>query len=133
MSTATHRTQACERGSGQQLDPHDLHRWDAASGDLAWTGIVRPGEGDIIMMTPVGLLGIVLVLGMCWLVVRLVSMNSIGQAVDRREREELDALRTLVDDLKETAWEHRDLDSPLSTIIIDKIRSYERHRRELGP
>ena len=85
------------------------------------------------MMGPVGLLGIVLVLGMCWLVVRLVTMSSTGQVIDRRERAELDSLRTLVDDLKETAWEHRDLDSPLSTIIIDKIRSYERHRRELGP
>ena len=44
----------------------------------------------------------------------------------------LDALRALVDDLKETAWDHRELDSPLSTIVIDKIRTYERHRRELG-
>jgi hypothetical protein len=83
------------------------------------------------MMTPVGLVGILLVLGLCWLVIRLVSMTSTGQVIDRRERAELNALRTLVDDLKETAWDHRELDSPLSTIIIDKIRSYERHRRDL--
>jgi hypothetical protein len=85
------------------------------------------------MMTPVGLLGIVLVLAMCWLVIRLVSMTNAGQGLDRHERAELHALRTLVDDLKETAWEHRELDSPLSTIIIDKIRSYERRRGELDP
>jgi hypothetical protein len=84
------------------------------------------------MMTPVGLVGILLVLGLCWLVIRLVSMTSTGQVIDRRERAELNALRTLVDDLKETAWDHRELDSPLSTIIIDKIRSYERHRRDLS-
>jgi hypothetical protein len=28
-----------------------------------------------------------------------------------------------------TAWDHRELDSPLATIVIDKIRSYERRRR----
>jgi hypothetical protein len=84
------------------------------------------------MLTPVGLVGILLVFGMCWLVVRLVTTASTGQVIDRRERGELEALRTLVDDLKETAWEHRELDSPLSTIVIDKIRSHERHIRELG-
>ena len=84
------------------------------------------------MLTSVGLIGILLVLGMCWLVVRLVMMTSAGQVTDRRERAELEALRTLVDDLKETAWEHRELDSPLSTIIIDKIRSHERRLRGPG-
>ena len=84
------------------------------------------------MLTPVGLVGILLVLGMCWLVVRLVTTTGTGQVVDRRERVELEALRTLVDDLKETAWEHRELDSPLSTIIIDKIRTHERGLRGLG-
>lgn len=83
-------------------------------------------------MVQSGLFAILLVVGLTWLVVRLVAMTGNSQALDRRERAELDQLRTLVDDLKETAWEHRELDSPLSTIVIDKIRSFERRRRELG-
>ena len=83
-------------------------------------------------MVQSGLFAILLVVGLTWLVVRLVAMTGNGQALDRRERAEFDQLRTLVDDLKETAWEHRELDSPLSTIVIDKIRSFERRRRELG-
>ena len=83
-------------------------------------------------MVQSGLFAILLVVGLTWLVVRLVAMTGNSQALDRRERAELDQLRTLVDDLKETAWEHRELDSPLSTIVIDKIRSLERRRRELG-
>ena len=83
-------------------------------------------------MVQSGLFAILLVVGLTWLVVRLVAMTGNRQALDRRERAELDQLRTLVDDLKETAWEHRELDSPLSTIVIDKIRSFERRRRELG-
>jgi len=55
------------------------------------------------------------------------------QKVDGRERVELERLRNLVDDLKETAWDHRELDSALATIIIDKIRLHERRGRELGP
>ena len=31
----------------------------------------------------------------------------------------------LVDDLKQTAWDHRELDSALATIVIDKIRALE--------
>ena len=83
-------------------------------------------------MVQSGLFAILLIVGLTWLVVRLVAMTGTGQGLDRRERAELDQLRTLVDDLKETAWEHRELDSPLSTIVIDKIRSFERRRRELG-
>ena len=83
-------------------------------------------------MVQSGLFAILLIVGLTWLVVRLVAMTGNGQGLDRRERAELDQLRTLVDDLKETAWEHRELDSPLSTIVIDKIRSFERRRRELG-
>ncbi len=75
---------------------------------------------------------LLLTAAMAWLVVHLVISSSAPRtSLDRRERGELDALRVLVDDLKETAWEHRELDSPLSTIVIDKIRSHERRRREL--
>jgi hypothetical protein len=85
------------------------------------------------MLPPTGLVGLLVVLGLCWLVFHLVTRSGTSSALDRRERSELEALRALVDDLKETAWDHRELDSPLATIVIDMIRSYERHRRELGP
>jgi len=84
------------------------------------------------MLTPTGLVGLLVVLGTCWVVFHLVMQSGTTSALDRREPAELDALRGLVDDLKETAWDHRELDSALSTIVIDKIRTFERHRRELG-
>lgn len=52
------------------------------------------------------------------------------QAVEAIRREVV-GLRRLVADLKELAWQHRELDSALSTIIIDEIRAHE--RRELEP
>ncbi len=83
-------------------------------------------------MLPGGFIAVLLVLGLTWLVFRVVAMTGAGQTLAPRERQELEGLRALVDDLKETAWEHRELDSPLSTIVIDKIRTYEHHRRDLG-
>jgi hypothetical protein len=80
------------------------------------------------------LVALVIVGAMVWLVVYLVNQSTgVQPTLDRRERLELDRLRTLVDDLKETAWDHRELDSALATIFIDKIRSHERRGRELGP
>jgi hypothetical protein len=77
------------------------------------------------------LLVVLVVLGL-GAMIYLLSAGSASRALNQRERAELDGLRALVDDLKETAWDHRELDSPLSTIIIDKIRQYERRGRELG-
>lgn len=45
-------------------------------------------------------------------------------------RREIVGLRALVGDLKDLAWDHRELDPNLSTIIIDEIRSYERRELE---
>ena len=78
------------------------------------------------------LLGILLVLGFLALMIYLFSAGSASRALNQRERDELERLRVLVDDLKETAWDHRELDSALSTIMIDKIREHERRGRELG-
>lgn len=78
------------------------------------------------------LLEILLVLGFLGLMIYLFSAGSASRALNQREREELNGLRALVDELKETAWDHRELDSALSLIMIDKIREYERHNRELG-
>jgi hypothetical protein len=88
------------------------------------------------IMSPALLVVVVILVAMVWLIARLANQNAALQALDRRERAELLHLRALVDDLKETAWDHRELDSALSTIIIDKIRSHERQERrgrELGP
>lgn len=85
------------------------------------------------MFTPAGLIGFLIIVAMLWLVFHLMTQTNGRAGLNQRDRVELDGLRSLVDDLKETAWEHRELDSPLSTIIIDKIRTYERRNRELGP
>jgi hypothetical protein len=79
------------------------------------------------------LLGILLVLGFLALMIYLFSAGAASRALNQRERDELERLRTLVDELKETAWDHRELDSALSTIMIDKVREHERRGRELGP
>jgi len=78
------------------------------------------------------LLGILLVLGFLALMIYLFSAGAASRALNQQERNELNQLRALVDDLKDTAWDHRELDSALSTIMIDKIREYERRGRELG-
>lgn len=48
-----------------------------------------------------------------------------------RIRHEITGLRALMASLKDTAWDHRELDPNLATIIIDEIRAHE--RRELEP
>ena len=78
------------------------------------------------------LLEILLVLGFLGLMIYLFSAGAASRALNQRERDELNGLRALVDELTETAWDHRELDSALSLIMIDKIREYERHNRELG-
>ena len=60
------------------------------------------------MVTPTGLVGLLVVLGLCWVVFHLVTQAGTPSALDRRERAELEDLRALVDDLKETAWDHRE-------------------------
>jgi hypothetical protein len=79
------------------------------------------------------LLGVLLALGFVGLMVYLFSAGAASRTLNRHERDELIRLQALVDDLKETAWDHRELDSALATIMIDKIRAHERRGRELGP
>jgi hypothetical protein len=78
------------------------------------------------------LVGLVVVVGLVWVALHLLNRNTAAHLLGRNERSELLELRQLVDDLKETAWDHRELDSALSTIIIDMIRSHERRQRERG-
>lgn len=63
-----------------------------------------------------------------WLVL-LVAALGLGIAAVRyveRLRQENTALRGLVARLKDIAWDERELDPNLSTIIIDEIRTYEK-------
>lgn len=75
-------------------------------------------------------IGVVIVLGV---LVYVWSAGAASRALHQRERAELERLRALVDDLKDTAWDHRELDSALAAIMIEKIRAHERRGRELGP
>jgi hypothetical protein len=75
------------------------------------------------------LVGVVVIGAVLWLLARIVNQSGPGAGITRREQEELLGLRALVDDLKDTAWDHRELDSALATIILDKIRTYERRNR----
>jgi hypothetical protein len=84
-------------------------------------------------MMGVGLFGLLLVLAVVAALVFLSTRAAPDRSLTRHERAELARLRELVEDLKETAWDHRELDSALSTILIDKIRASERRGRELGP
>jgi hypothetical protein len=84
------------------------------------------------MGTTITLFGVLVLIGFIGVMVFVLANGSQGRALSRREREELIGLRSLVDDLKDTAWDHRELDSALSVIMIDKIREHERRNRELG-
>lgn len=80
------------------------------------------------------LLGVVVVV-VALLVVMATSRSDSHAMRDQMElvdaREELAQLRILVDDLRELAYEHRELDSALSVLMVDRIRTYERRGREL--
>ena len=78
---------------------------------------------------PEALLALLVVVFVVGLAVHLLNRNTAALSLGQRERTELMGLRELVDDLKQTAWDHRELDSALATIIIDKIRTYERRER----
>ena len=80
-------------------------------------------------------LGELLVLALAVMVGYFLGRNaavrgSVDPATVEAARHEIAGLRALVTRLKDTAWDHRELDSALSTIIIDEIRTYE--KRELG-
>jgi type II secretory pathway component PulM len=81
------------------------------------------------MLVLLEMLGVLALLGV---MIYLVGAGTASRALNQSEREELNDLRALVDDLKETAWDHRELDSALSTIMIDKIRAHERRSRGPG-
>lgn len=48
----------------------------------------------------------------------------------RQDVKKIEALEGLVDRIREIAYDHRDLDSALASIITDEIRNYERTKRK---
>jgi hypothetical protein len=75
---------------------------------------------------------LVLLLLVAVVVAVLLAVSPQSRGVQARaDQEELRRLRGLVDDLKELAWDHREIDPDLATILIERIRQSERRGREL--
>ena len=88
------------------------------------------------MMGLAAIVPALLVIALAGLVGYLLGRSSAAQAgVDAAQvdavRREITSLRALVDQLKELASDHREIDPNLATIIIDEIRTHE--KKELGP
>jgi len=81
-------------------------------------------------MTP-AILGVVLaiVIGICV----VAFFRSLAEERARAAEARAQRLELMLDEVKELAWQHRDIAPELSTIIIDTIRTTERNdrRREL--
>jgi hypothetical protein len=58
------------------------------------------------------------------------GQQALDAATVEAVRREITDLRALLARIKDTAWDNRELDPALSTIIIDEIRTYE--KKELG-
>ena len=75
---------------------------------------------------------IMVVAGAVLVVVVRAAAQALGAGpLAAEQRQELARLTQLVEDLKDLAWDHREIDPDLATILLDKIRSSERGRREL--
>ncbi len=102
-----------------------MTRWD-------WMDLDRKGG---VVPAYVLFLGLLLVV-LAGVVGYFIGRSSAQQASLDAEtveavRREITTLRALVNRVKDTAWDHRELDPALSTIIIDEIRQHE--KKELGP
>ena len=67
-------------------------------------------------------------------VVLVALVRAAGDALGsgrlaEEQQAELARLTALVEDLRELAWDHREIDPDLSTIVLDAIRSSERDKR----
>jgi hypothetical protein len=86
-------------------------------------------------MTPIVLLVLLVVAAVAGVAGYALGRTASAQAAVDAEtveavRREVLGLRTLVARLKDTAWDHRELDSALATIIVDEIRAYEKKELE---
>jgi hypothetical protein len=84
--------------------------------------VIALAEAVLVMVVA----GVVLVA-----LVRAAGEALSGGRIAEEQRAELARLTALVQDLRELAWDHRELDPDLATIILDKIRSSERGPHEL--
>lgn len=79
---------------------------------------------EIVLLVLVGLVG--------YYVGRSTAARAAVDAETvEKVRHEIIGLRSLVARIKDLAWDNRELDPPLATIIIDEIRTYE--KKELEP
>lgn len=80
----------------------------------------------------VAVLAALLVIGFLgYLVGRSSRAGLAAGAVDvTRLQQEHAAARNALEEVKQLAWDHRDVDPALATIVIDEIRRFE--KRELG-
>jgi hypothetical protein len=86
-------------------------------------------------MTPIFLVLLLVVAAVAGVAGFALGRGAAGQATVDAEaveavRREVLGLRALVGRIKDTAWDHRELDSTLATIIVDEIRTYERKELE---
>lgn len=83
-------------------------------------------------MTPIFLVLLIVVAGIAGY--SLGRSTATQAAVDAETveavRHEVLALRALVGRIKDIAWDHRELDSTLATIVVDEIRTYEKKELE---
>ena len=86
-------------------------------------------------MTPIFLVLLLVVAGVAGIAGYSLGRSAATQAAVDAEtveavRREVLGLRALVGRLKDIAWDHRELDSTLATIVVDEIRTYEKKELE---
>lgn len=86
--------------------------------------MVLYGPLTVLLLLGVGMLGYVVGRSS-------VRQSPLDPAVLAAARQETARLRALVNRVKDIAWDQREVDPALSTIIIEEIREHE--RRELDP
>lgn len=69
--------------------------------------------------------------GLLWALLALVCLVAAvvvasRQGTSREQQRELVRLRRLVTNLREIAYDHRELDSSLAVIILDEIKRFQR-------
>lgn len=83
-------------------------------------------------MTPIFLVLLIVVAGIAGYSLGRSTANQAAVDAETVEavRREVLALRALVGRIKDIAWDHRELDSTLATIVVDEIRTYEKKELE---
>lgn len=84
--------------------------------------------GFIISMTVLGLIVALALVGVVMSV--LNNRRATASPLNQKERRELSSARQVLDEVKDLAYEYRDLDSNLSYRLIETIKRHE-NRKEL--